>query len=124
MHKIETTFLKHLPEESGTKKDGNTWFKNTFVCEDGGKYPVQMAFEIWGEKTNTVKNLKPGDKITVHFDIESREYNGRYFTSAKAKTVEMTKPEQKPSAGANTPEQSAQQSVPVNAPVEDDGFPF
>ena len=104
MNKIETTFLKHLPEESGTGKNGKEWVKNGFVCEDSGQYPVQRAFEIWGEKTSLVKSLKPGDKITVTFDIASREYNGRYFTTVKAIAVDTEKTEPVTTAGGYIPE--------------------
>lgn len=71
-----------LEKVSGEGRNG-TWIKQTFVMETEGQYPKKVCFDAWGDKVDTVQNLKPGDPVTVHFDIESREYNGRWYTNAK-----------------------------------------
>jgi len=84
---LKTRFVKNLQDETGEGKNG-TWTKGTFVTTSDGQYPVTVAFTIWGEKTSLVKNLKTGQEILVKFDLSSREYNGRYFTEAKAFAIE------------------------------------
>ena len=71
-----------LQKESGEGRNG-TWVKQNFVIETDGHYPKKVCFTAWGDKADVVANLNSGDPVTVHFDIESREYNGRWYTDAK-----------------------------------------
>lgn len=87
---IKCKFEKNLPETRGQGKNGE-WVKNEFVCETDGQYPKKLCFSIWGDKSALVSSLKPGEEITVKFDPESREYNGRYFTELKAFSVETNR---------------------------------
>lgn len=89
MPELKCNFVQHLPEERGQGKNGE-WVKNSFVTETSGQYPKKAVFTLWGDKSSLVKNLKQGEQITVKFDIESREYNGRWFTEAKAYAVETS----------------------------------
>jgi len=85
---LKGQFVKLLAEESGVSKSGKDWKKQSFVIEhESGQYPKQACFEVWGDTTDLVKGLKPDQKVTVTFEIESREYNGRYFTGLKASTL-------------------------------------
>jgi hypothetical protein len=113
MPELKTTFVQNLPEERGQGKNGE-WVKNSFVTESTGQYPKKAAFTIWGDKSSLVKNLRPGQEITVKFDLESREYNGRWFTEAKAFAVETA---------AVVADQSSREPMPNTAPVQDD-LPF
>lgn len=78
--------IAQLPLESGTTKAGNAWQKKTFVIETEGQYPKKVAFTLFGEKVN--QHATPvGDTVTVHFDLASREYNGRWYTEASCWNV-------------------------------------
>jgi hypothetical protein len=88
---IKGKFVKLLPEESGLSKSGKEWKKQSFVIEhESGQYPKQACFEVWGDTTDLVQGLKPGEEIMVWFNIESREYNGKYYTGLKASTLQRT----------------------------------
>ena len=87
MNTLTATFEKHLPEQTGQGKNGE-WRKQDFIVKTNDNYPKQICFTVWGETTNLVKTLKPGEIITVSFDLESREYNNRYYTEAKAWKIE------------------------------------
>lgn len=68
----------------GTSARGQ-WKKLTLVVDVPGQYAKKVAVELWGDKAESAsRNLTTGMPITVHIDIESREYNGRWFTTAKA----------------------------------------
>jgi hypothetical protein len=72
-----------LPEVTGQGKNG-TWRKLEFVVEiEAGQYPKKVCFTLWGDKIDQAQ-LRTGEKVTVSFDLESREYNSRWFTEAKA----------------------------------------
>lgn len=114
MHEITTRFVKQLPEESGVSKSGTAWVKGGFLTTSDGQYPVNIAFSVWGDKTDLVKNLVTGNEIKVKFDVSSREYNGKYYHEVKAFSIEKVG-QQQPAQQTFT-EPAANQT----APVEDD----
>ena len=71
-----------LPLQTGQGKNG-TWKKQEFVLLIEGTYPKKVCFSLWGDKIDQA-NLKAVDQVQVSFDLESREYNGRLYTEAKA----------------------------------------
>lgn len=71
-----------LPEVTGTSKAGNAWKKREYVLETQETYPKKVYFDFFGERADQYP-LNPGDVIKLSFDIESREYNGRWFTSIR-----------------------------------------
>lgn len=77
-----------LPEVSGQGKNG-TWRKQEFVLEiqTQSQFPRKVCITMWGDKIDQF-NLKIGDDVTASIDIESREYNQRWYTEVKAWKVE------------------------------------
>ncbi|MFG6397447.1 MAG: DUF3127 domain-containing protein, partial [Muribaculaceae bacterium] len=71
-----------LPEMSGTSKAGNAWKKREYVLETQETYPRKIHFDFFGERADQFP-LNVGDVIKLSFDIDSREYNGRWFTSIR-----------------------------------------
>jgi hypothetical protein len=80
---INGTIVLQLPLATGTSKNGNTWKKQEFVLETKDQYPKKVCFTVWGEKIDQFA-LQPGEEVTLSFDLESREYNGRWYTEVKA----------------------------------------
>ena len=75
--------FKVLPVESGEGKNG-TWKKQQVVIEtDGGKYPKKVAVVFWSDLAENAGFVE-GKDISVEFDVESREYNGKWYTDVKA----------------------------------------
>jgi hypothetical protein len=71
-----------LPEKSGTSARG-PWRRQEYVIETPGDYPKQVCFVVWGERIDQF-GIRAGQELTVSFDLESREYNGRWYTDVKA----------------------------------------
>lgn len=71
---------------SGTSKAGKAFQKRDFVIETAGQYPKKVCFQLFGNKVNDCPNV--GEEVNVSFDIESREWNGRWFTQLNAWKVE------------------------------------
>ena len=71
-----------LPEMSGTSRSGNAWKKREYVLETQDTYPKKIHFDFFGERADQFP-LNIGDVIKLSFDIESREYNGRWYTSIR-----------------------------------------
>lgn len=76
-----------LPEISGVSKAGNPWKKREYVLETIESYPRKIYFDLFGDKADQFP-LQVGQTVKLSFDIESREYNGRWFTSIRGWKVE------------------------------------
>jgi hypothetical protein len=73
-----------LEPESGEGKSG-TWYKQTAVIETGDKYPKPVAVSFFGsELSDQIRKKFIGEDITVSINVESREYNERWYTEIKA----------------------------------------
>jgi hypothetical protein len=72
-----------LPLESGITKSGKDWQKLTIVIEfNEGNYQKKLALSATkSELIQTLQNLKQGDSITASINLESREFNGKWFNS-------------------------------------------
>ncbi|MBL7838591.1 MAG: DUF3127 domain-containing protein [Cyclobacteriaceae bacterium] len=79
---ITGTVVSLLPMQSGQGKNG-TWKKQEFILETPGQYPKKVCLSLWGEKVDETR-LSVGEKITASINIESREYNGRWYTDVRA----------------------------------------
>lgn len=107
--------IKILALQTGTGKNG-TWKKQEFIIETAAQIARKVCFSLWGDKIDQF-NLQEGEDAEVSFDLESREYNNRWYTEAKAwKIVKKATGQPKP------PEQ---EDFPLNEEMEqDDGLPF
>lgn len=81
--------INQLPEVGGNSKSGNAWRKQEFILETGGQYPKKVCVSLWGDKIDQF-GLKVGEQVTLGIDVESREYNGRWYTEVKAYKVDRT----------------------------------
>lgn len=75
-----------LPTQSGKSKNGNDWVKNSFVIEwNENGYAQHLCLEVAGEdKFEKMKNaVKVGCDVLCKFSVSSREWNGKYFTTAQ-----------------------------------------
>jgi hypothetical protein len=110
---ISGKIIQFLPAQTGQGKNG-TWKKQEFILETGDTYPKKVCIAVWGDKID-MNGFKPGDSVNVSFDVESREYNGRWYTDVKAWKVVA--------GSQRSPSTSAPASVIDIAPAEDD-LPF
>ncbi|MDE6544020.1 MAG: DUF3127 domain-containing protein [Muribaculaceae bacterium] len=95
---ITGKIIQVLPPVSGTSKAGNTWKKREYVLETQETYPKKVFFDFFGDRADQYP-LEGGQTIKLSFDIESREYNGRWYTSIrgwKAEHLDGAAPAQQP----------------------------
>lgn len=81
--------IQVLPLQEGVSKTGNPWKSQSYVLETQEQYPRKVCFEIFGEDRIKNNPCNVDDIVTVSFDIESREYNGRWYTSIRAWRVQQ-----------------------------------
>jgi hypothetical protein len=91
---IKGKVIQLLPLQSGMGKKGE-WKKQEFILEVPGQYPKKVCLSCWGDKIDQFR-LTAGDVVTVSVDLESREYNGRWFTEARAWKISKASNESAP----------------------------
>jgi hypothetical protein len=84
---LKGKLYKILPVQTGTGKNG-TWTKQDFIIETDDQYPKKVLFSAWGDKATDFDRYKVGDKLTVSFNAESREYNEKWYTELRAWKIE------------------------------------
>jgi len=74
--------LKLSPEVGESAK--GKWTKQGIVIETQDTYPKKILIEFWNDLVIKVQSCKVGDILTVDVNVESREYNNRWYTQIKA----------------------------------------
>lgn len=80
---ITGRLIQKLPMQSGTSARGS-WQKQEFIIETEDQYPRKICANLWGDKADMLNRFNEGDRIRMSFEIESREFNGRWYTDVKA----------------------------------------
>ena len=108
-----------LPAQEGiSKSTGNPWKIQSYVLETQEQYPRKVCFEIFGEDRIKNNPCQLDDLVTVSFDIESREFNGRWYTSIRAWRVQQGDVTGSPAATTTAPATApAAASQPAAAPM-------
>lgn len=122
---ITGKLIQILPEQRGESQRG-PWVKGGFVIETEGEYPRKACFITFGEDRLAMVNNTPlNTTVVVTFSVESREYNGRWYTDLRCIRVQP--------AGAAIPQTAAgyaaapaQPTQPfASEPIENDSdLPF
>ncbi|WP_373493641.1 DUF3127 domain-containing protein [Aquiflexum sp.] len=106
-----------LPEQGGTSAKGN-WRKRDYILELPGTYPKKVCLTVWGDQIDQF-NMDMGDEVNASVDIESREYNGRWYTDVKAWKVEKSN-----QSKSNSPMSNAPDVTTFSEESGDDVLPF
>ncbi|MBV5303559.1 MAG: DUF3127 domain-containing protein [Chlorobium sp.] len=122
---ITAKLLSILPEQTGAGKNG-PWKKQDIIVETEGQYPKKVSISLWGEKHDR-NLLKVGVKLNISFDIESREFNGKWYTDVKAWKIEGVN--EGSGGGASYTDESASYAPPVfesdrESVIANDDCPF
>lgn len=112
-----------LEEVKGEGKNG-PWKKRNFVIETGDKYPKKVCLVAWGDQVDDIANLAMGNNVKVSFDLESREYQGKWYTDAKAWKIESDGSGAAPSNSSSKSSSYIQVDLPAAMPEEKDDLPF
>ena len=74
-----------LPERSGvSQRSGTEWKAGSYVLETQEQYPKKICFDVFGADRIQQFNIQVGEMMTVSFDIDAHEYQGRWFNSIRA----------------------------------------
>ena len=106
-----------LQAQSGVSaRTGNAWMSQEYVLEVPGQYPRKMVFRLFGEDRIKQFNIQAGEEITVQFDIDAHEWQGRWFNEIRAYNIVRGQAGGSiPAASPFAPQQSAAQAAPQAA---------
>ncbi len=136
---VSGKIIQVMPLQEGvSQRTGNPWKLQAYVLETQEQYPKKVYFEVFGEDRIKANSCNIDDIVTVSFDIESREFNGRWYTGIRAWKIQQgvvtTDAQQaQPAAGQADPQATPQPATgnvqtfdQVAAAAEDDGtdLPF
>jgi hypothetical protein len=118
-----------LPMQTGEGRNG-IWKKQEYVIEydPNSQYPRKMVFNLWGDKIDQY-TIQEGQQLSISFDIDCREYNGRWYNDIRAWKIEADESTPaaaaKPNDGSGFVQAQAAYSTPA-LPSSDDGsdLPF
>ncbi len=121
---ITGKIIQAFDVQSGVSRSGNAWRKREYVLETLDNYPKKVCFNFFGDRVDQYP-LNVGDVIKLSFDLNSREFNGRWYTD-----VSGWKAEPATTVGA-APQQPAAQMPggyppppPIASTDGDEGIPF
>lgn len=134
---IQGKLIKILAPVTGEGRNG-AWTKQEFVIETFDQYPKKICCSVWSDKVEQLRRYQPGDDIRVSINIESREYNERWFTEVRAWKLDPLSAAQPATAApgaynpAGAPAYSAPSAPssstpggnfqPANPPAQDNSF--
>lgn len=106
------------PRSGISKRNGSEWKVQEYVLETQDQYPRKMFFDVFGADKIDQFNIKAGEVLTVSFDLDAREYNGRWYNGCRAWKVER--------AASTSPFSSTNSATVASAPAteEVDDLPF
>ena len=85
---LEGIIIQINPLQSGEGRNG-TWKKQEFIVETKSQYPKKVCVTVWGDKIDQF-GLKQNEDVTLSIELESREYNNRWYTDVRAWKVERS----------------------------------
>lgn len=116
---ITGKLIAAMPTQSGTsQKTGNKWMSRQYIIETQEQYPKKMVFTVFGEERLKRFNLRKDETITVLFDIDAHEYNGRYYNEIRAYDIRRVQQEQQ---APSYQEEQTQQPFPPQQENGGDG---
>lgn len=119
---IVAKLLQKFPVQSGTSARGG-WSKQEFLVETEDTYPKKICMNVWGdEKVRELSSLNDGETYRFSLNIESREYNQRWYTDIRAWKIDKIDVSKSTDPASVAP---AYYEEPIsNLGSEDDDLPF
>lgn len=113
-----------------SNRTGNEWKAKSYVLEVPGEFPRKLVFDVFGVDRLQAFNIQIGETLTVHFDIDAHEYNGRWFNDVRAFRIDRGQsaptaaPEPQAVSEAPAPQVEQPATIPFEAPSATDDLPF
>jgi hypothetical protein len=118
---INGKLVKVMEQVTGESRNGG-WVKQEFVIETFDQFPKKVCCSVWGDKTEQLRRFQPGDDVKVSFNVESREYNERWYTEIRAWKLDPAGAVAPAQGQGGAPTYAAPQQNTGSAPAFNQGF--
>ena len=124
--------IQKMPVQSGSSSRGE-WSKQEFIVETLDMYPRKICMNVWGaDKIAELKNFAEGETLRFSLNIESREYNSRWYTDVRAWRIGRNTETQVPPVAAAPAAPAPTEAPAASAPIlsgsdlndQEDDLPF
>jgi len=105
---IQGKVVEVLEEQSGEGRNG-PWRRRDFILEMEDRFSKKVCVSQWGDSIDN-DSVAIGETVKAFINLQSREYNGRWYTDVRAWRIE------KDGAGASgdeNPDEPFQDSRPA-----------
>ncbi len=130
---VSGKLIQLLPPQQGNGGRG-PWSKQEFVIETTDQYPKKICISAWNDRASQVGQIPIGSTVRVSINIESREYNGKWYTDIRmwniaigeATAIDPTYPGTQYVDAPIQPMNQGMQSAPISEVAQDssDDLPF
>lgn len=109
----------------GTSARG-PWKKQELIIETVEQFPRKVCLSCWGDRVAEAANFAIGQMIKAQISIESREFNGKWYTDVRpfrfdnAETATQVQPQAKPQP--QTQPQHTSQPMPQFSQTQPEDF--
>jgi hypothetical protein len=117
---VKGKIVQILKPESGISRAGNEWKKQEFVIETSEQFPRKVCFTLFNDKNSLLENLNEGDEVEVSFNVESREFNGKWYHNINAWKIDRLAEENQ---FPGVPPEFMSEDIPPE-PKEEGDLPF
>ena len=108
---------QHLDVQTGEGAKG-PWRKGGVVIDTGDQYNPHVAIQAWNDKLDELPDV--GATVTAHVNINSREYQGKWYTDVTLWKYDIEDPAQGNNEWAQDPSEATAQDFGA----ADSGLPF
>jgi hypothetical protein len=115
---ITGKLIEKLQQQTGQGRNG-AWVKQEFILETPDQFPKKVCIALWGERARDIDSVAIGESLKASINVESREFNGKWYTDVKAWRIEKM--------GASTPQTTnippmpSIDDLPADIPPMEDG---
>ena len=99
----------------GTLTEGSSprgpWKKQELIIETLEQFPKKICLMCWNDRVNDANGFFVGQTIKAQISIESREFNGKWYTDVRAIRLDVDQPTAQPVA-PQLQQQPMQQPLP------------
>jgi hypothetical protein len=104
-----------------SSRTGKSWMKQEYVMEVPRDFPRHCTFTVFGEERIKAFNIQNGEDVTIQFDIDAHEYNGRWYNDFRAYNVIREEKDSGPVSTVTTP---SDENLPPFPPMPDTADAF
>ena len=117
---IKGNIVNILKIDSGVSRAGNEWKKQEFIIETQEQFPKKICFTLFNDKTSLLSGFSNGQEVEVSFNIESREFNGKWFHNINAWKIDSVQQSNIPDG----PPEYRMEDIPPEPEDDTNDLPF